>query len=632
MPSKKKPATKKTSAKKAPVNKTIISSAPAKKAGANKTIIAASPVRKAAKKPVKKTAKKPVKKAVKKALVKKSVSKKTVKKPVKKASAKKPAAKKATKKATPKKPAKKARAKKTVTAKSVVKKKIVKKTVISKKLPAVKKSDIPKDVVELLKAFADDDFKIEKNTVEAAKKLVKGRHVELLAGMDWQSRESAAAKKVFQTKLKFEQKHIDALEKGLLKGMGGFVKDAKKPLPGPFYDWPQDPPTVLDEMLEMKDAFLCEHLKCLFYCCCCCSSCCDCCDWPWWRRCRCKYCCHRCVIEVGPTASNTYPHVHRIKFTGAGVSVSGSTATVTITAAGGVTMAQVNGAIAEHAANTSNQHAFGTTAGTYSEGNHTHSGYASSTHNHSGVYEPVINPKNSAFNKAFGTGSTDVATGDHTHSGYASSTHTHTFGTTSGTYAEGDHDHDSSYYTETEVDGMFVADTGNAGVDDQGSQTPDTRFYTKKTINDRFLDDIGAVEGNPVKQFLYTQEAVLKLFSPKFIYGSIKNPPLLDPAVAGRVRITFTNENARRLKIMDSVTAVSGLAQEICIQGYARSVTSLMEISISNVSLSSNAAKDTYWLDFDVAALTGTAPDYNPAGLTDPWDNAVCYITYLIQN
>jgi len=46
--------------------------------------------------------------------------------------------------------------------------------------------------------------------------------------------------------------------------------------------------------------------------------------------------------------------------------------------------------------------------------------YADKGHNHSGVYEPVINPKNSAFNKSFaGSGSAvTVSRSDHTHSQY----------------------------------------------------------------------------------------------------------------------------------------------------------------------------------------------------------------------
>ena len=100
---------------------------------------------------------------------------------------------------------------------------------------------------------------------------------------------------------------------------------------------------------------------------------------------------------------------------------------------------------------------FGTTAGTvaqgndsriengqtaYGWGNHASAGYALSTHNHSGVYEPVFS-KNTAFNKDFGTTSTTVARGNHTHSGVyepvfsKNTAFNKNFGTTSGTVAEG---------------------------------------------------------------------------------------------------------------------------------------------------------------------------------------------------
>lgn len=88
---------------------------------------------------------------------------------------------------------------------------------------------------------------------------------------------------------------------------------------------------------------------------------------------------------------------------------------------------------------------FGTTSGTVAQGNHSHSEYALSGHNHSGVYSPVGHThteyepkfnKNSAFNKNFGTQYTEVARGDHTHSGYAPSAHNHSAANiTSGTFA-----------------------------------------------------------------------------------------------------------------------------------------------------------------------------------------------------
>ena len=41
--------------------------------------------------------------------------------------------------------------------------------------------------------------------------------------------------------------------------------------------------------------------------------------------------------------------------------------------------------------------------------------YAPANHNHAGVYEPVINPKRTAFNVDFGAGNVDAARGDHMH-------------------------------------------------------------------------------------------------------------------------------------------------------------------------------------------------------------------------
>jgi len=46
------------------------------------------------------------------------------------------------------------------------------------------------------------------------------------------------------------------------------------------------------------------------------------------------------------------------------------------------------------------------------------SDFATTNHLHIGVYEPIISPKNSAFNVNFGTDHTTAAYGDHTHTGY----------------------------------------------------------------------------------------------------------------------------------------------------------------------------------------------------------------------
>ena len=97
-------------------------------------------------------------------------------------------------------------------------------------------------------------------------------------------------------------------------------------------------------------------------------------------------------------------------------------------------------------------------ANTVSRSDHTHN-YSPSDHDHAGVYEPVISPKRTAFNKDFaGTGSADtVSRSDHTHN-YSPIGHDHAgvyepvinpkrtafnkdFGTTASTVAEGSHKH-----------------------------------------------------------------------------------------------------------------------------------------------------------------------------------------------
>lgn len=88
---------------------------------------------------------------------------------------------------------------------------------------------------------------------------------------------------------------------------------------------------------------------------------------------------------------------------------------------------------------------FGTSAGTVAEGNHLHSNYALSGHNHSGVYSPVGHThteyepkfnKNTAFNKNFGSGYNDVPRGDHTHASTGVGAHNQSASTiTAGTFA-----------------------------------------------------------------------------------------------------------------------------------------------------------------------------------------------------
>ena len=67
--------------------------------------------------------------------------------------------------------------------------------------------------------------------------------------------------------------------------------------------------------------------------------------------------------------------------------------------------------------------------------------YAAFNHLHTGVYEPVIGAKGTAFNKNFGTSAGQVAEGNHLHTGvYSPLGHTH-----DGEFATFDHRHDDLY-------------------------------------------------------------------------------------------------------------------------------------------------------------------------------------------
>ncbi len=83
-------------------------------------------------------------------------------------------------------------------------------------------------------------------------------------------------------------------------------------------------------------------------------------------------------------------------------------------------------------------------------------GKADNDHNHDLIYEPVISPKNSAFNKLFFTGTNagsaiTVSRGDHLHDGVYEQTFNKNsgfnlpLGTTTGTVSQGDHNHDFNY-------------------------------------------------------------------------------------------------------------------------------------------------------------------------------------------
>ena len=89
----------------------------------------------------------------------------------------------------------------------------------------------------------------------------------------------------------------------------------------------------------------------------------------------------------------------------------------------------------------------GTTNTSVAIGNHGHSEYATSGHNHINEYSPLGHThteyepkftKRSGFNKAFGTGYDNVAYGNHTHSEYVTSTHEHPASKiTTGTFKSG---------------------------------------------------------------------------------------------------------------------------------------------------------------------------------------------------
>ncbi|MGD9697599.1 tail fiber domain-containing protein [Acinetobacter sp.] len=105
--------------------------------------------------------------------------------------------------------------------------------------------------------------------------------------------------------------------------------------------------------------------------------------------------------------------------------------------------------------------ALGSTTGTVAEGNHTHSTYSLTSHNHdaayaaiahnhdltyaalshshTGVYEPVFT-KNTGFNLVLGTTAGTVSEGNHSHSDYALTGHNH-----DAAYAASGHNHDLTY-------------------------------------------------------------------------------------------------------------------------------------------------------------------------------------------
>jgi len=183
--------------------------------------------------------------------------------------------------------------------------------------------------------------------------------------------------------------------------------------------------------------------------------------------------------------------------------------------------------------NTSFNKDFGTTSGTVSEGNHLHDGryyteseidtllgdksdtshnhdsdyYTESetdtllggksdtSHNHSGTYEPVFS-KNTGFNKNLGTSAGTVSEGDHLHdSRYYTESETDTL---LGDKSDTSHDHDDVYYTETELDGGQLdgryyteseTDTLISNHHASDSTDHDDRYYTETELNNGQLDN-----------------------------------------------------------------------------------------------------------------------------------------------
>ena len=141
---------------------------------------------------------------------------------------------------------------------------------------------------------------------------------------------------------------------------------------------------------------------------------------------------------------------------------------------------------------------FGTSTGTVAEGNHGHSNYALSGHNHTGVYSPVGHThteyepkfgKNTAFNKNFGSGYNDVPRGDHTHPDAGVGAHNQSASTiTAGTFAS-----NSVYYFRSGID---LGDRLNVTYIDASSvirsKADVIAYYTS---DERLKDNIVQIDG-----------------------------------------------------------------------------------------------------------------------------------------
>jgi len=292
--------------------------------------------------------KKPVKKAA--ATKKKTVVKKpALKKP---AAAKKPAP---AKKAAPKKIAAKKPVAKKPLIKRVVVKKIVKKIIVKRPIgktggavvrPSARGSNpwnVPDDVANLFVAFSEDNGKLGGKFIQAVQALSNRSEREIMQCLDWDSVAGEKSISYLRERLRLSDADISNVKSGRPIGQFRFEEF----LSGSVF---KRNPLTDEEIEKIVD----ELMERLMECCICCR-CWPCRPWPFCRICfR-----HRCLVEVGTVGSATFPHAHRMQFTGATVTTSGTVATITINGgSGGVTMSDVNNAITTHdgAANTHPNH------------------------------------------------------------------------------------------------------------------------------------------------------------------------------------------------------------------------------------------------------------------------------------
>ncbi|MBN1409616.1 MAG: hypothetical protein JW969_02145, partial [Spirochaetales bacterium] len=245
---------------------------------------------------------------------------------------------------------------------------------------------------------------------------------------------------------------------------------------------------------------------------------------------------------------------------------------------------------AQHAANTSNAHTFGTGSGEYAEGNHNHdSVYAGGNHTHQvtndaaspttvngrsfkfngatlsetgGVvtisgYEPAFT-KNTAFNKNFGTGNTEVARGDHNH------------GTT---YAAAGHNHDTAYAA--------------VGHNHDGSYA--LKLFFNQVVNPALSPNGGPAGSNP-----------------------------------GEAEILIADNAATKARIQ----ALMAAGETIVVKGFSvENASTTIELVITGATIYHDVPTDNYYLRFHLSDGTN---NYRPT--VAPWMNRQCFITYFLFN